>query len=250
MQYVFKKYVKFFMIACGCVLNNILDIKNDKKMKRTKKRVLVNKYISINSAYIFSFFLFFLGSLTLLLFLNKLVYMISLFGLFIYVIIYTILLKKKSQYATIIGALSGSCPIIIGYFSIEHYFNFISIILFLIHFFWQIPHSYAIYLIYLKDYKKAKIPVFPIVNNFRTTLDHMYFYVIILTFLIFILNIVYFLNFLNSFIFLFLGYFWLSIISEGYYNIYFYKKKWAIKIFKFSIIYIILFNIFLCIDFF
>lgn len=240
----------FCIISCGCVLNNIFDRKNDKKMSRTKNRVLVNKFISINSAYIFSLFLFIIGSLIFLLFLNKLVYIISLFGLFFYVIIYTVLLKKKSQYSTIIGAISGSCPIIIGYFSVENYLTIIPIILFFIHFIWQIPHSYSIYLLHLKDYKKAKIPVFPIVNNLHITLNHMYVCINILIFLIFILNVLFFANYLNGFIFLLLGFFWLSIVSEGYYDINFYEKKWAIKIFKFSIIYIILFNISLCIDIF
>jgi protoheme IX farnesyltransferase len=239
-----------FLIACGCVLNNILDRKNDKRMIRTKNRVLVNKYISINSAYVFSFFLFFFGSLILLTFLNKLVYIISLFSLFIYVVIYTILLKKKSQYSTIIGAISGSCPVIIGYFSVENSLNMILIILFFIYFIWQIPHSYAIYLLHLKDYKKAQIPVFPVVNNFHKTLDHMYFYINILIFMIFIFNILYFVNYINGFIFLLLGLFWLSMISEGYYDVHFYKKKWALKIFKFSIIYIILFNISICMNIF
>ncbi|MCW5197530.1 heme o synthase [Buchnera aphidicola] len=238
------------IIACGCVLNNILDIENDKKMIRTKNRVLVKKNISINSAYIFSFFLFFCGSLIFLLFLNKIAYIISLFGLFFYVVIYTILLKKKSQYSTIFGAISGSCPIIIGYFSIENYFNVIPMILFLIHLIWQIPHSYSIYLLHLKDYRKAQMPVFPIVNTFQRTLDHMYFSVIILIFFIFMLNFIYFSNYFYSFIFLFLGIIWLSIILEGYYYIYSYKKTWARKIFKFSIFYIILFNFFICMNFF
>ncbi|CAL4323160.1 Protoheme IX farnesyltransferase [Buchnera aphidicola (Periphyllus testudinaceus)] len=238
----------FCIISCGCVLNNIFDRKNDKKMKRTMNRVLVKKKCFLKKSIIFSFFLFFIGSFFLYFFVNKLVYLISCIGLFVYVIFYTIFLKKKCQYSTIVGAISGSCPILIGYFSVSHYSIFLGICLFFIFFFWQIPHSYSVSLLYLKDYKKAHIKVFPVVNNFQTTLTHMYFCINLLIFFTFIFGFFSYLNDLNLTVLLLFGFFWLFLVSQGF-KTYLNPLNWILKIFKFSIFYIICFNIFICFNY-
>ncbi|WP_343187679.1 heme o synthase [Buchnera aphidicola (Periphyllus koelreuteriae)] len=246
--FIFMIIGLFCIISCGCVLNNIFDKKNDKKMKRTMNRILVKNKFFLKKSIIFSIFLFFIGSFFLYFFVNKLVYFISLIGLFIYVVLYTIILKKKYTCSTLIGAFSGSCPILVGYFSVKNYNIFYSFFLFLIFFFWQIPHSYSISLLYLKDYRKANIKVFPIVNNFQTTLFHMYIYVNLLIFFTFILGIISYLNNFHLIIFLLLGFFWLFLISKGN-NIFLDYSNWLLNVFKFSIFYIFFFNISICLNY-
>ncbi|WP_289846681.1 heme o synthase [Buchnera aphidicola] len=239
--YFFVLLGTFFIISCGCVLNNIIDRKYDMKMERTKDRILAKNKISLIYVFIFSLFLFILGTYILLFFINTLSYLISFFGLFSYVFLYTFILKKNSEYSTIFGSFAGACPIIIGYSSVKNSLDYFCLILFFIFFFWQIPHSYSIYLLNLKDYKNANISVFPVLYNIRKTIKHMYFYLFGLILFTFIFTFLTYSNFLYSIFFLFLGFYWLFLIKQGD-NLSNNKKKWFRKIFRFSIFYIILLN--------
>ncbi|NIG99242.1 MAG: protoheme IX farnesyltransferase [Buchnera aphidicola (Periphyllus acericola)] len=246
--FFFMIFGLFFIISCGCVLNNILDRKCDRQMKRTMNRVLAKKKISIKESFIFSIILFILGTFFLCYFVSKIVFLISFFGLFVYVFLYTFLLKKKYPCSTIVGAFSGSCPILIGYLSVLNYDIYIGLLLFLIFFIWQIPHSYSVSLLNFKDYKNANIKVFPIIYSFEFTLDNMYFFVNLLIFFNFIFSINSNLNKFHLIIFIILGFFWLFYITKGY-NIFLNYSKWLLKIFKFSIFYIFIFNISICINY-
>jgi protoheme IX farnesyltransferase len=241
LEFVFMIVGLFCIISCGCVLNNIYDRKNDRKMLRTQNRVLARKKISIKNAFIYSFFLFFLGSYFLLYFCNKFVYLISFLALLCYVFLYTVILKNKSKYSTFFGSFSGSCPILIGYFLNIHFFDLKSFFLFFIFFFWQIPHSYSIYLLYLNDYCSAKIPVFPVLNRIDRTIDNMYFYTNLLILFNFLLGFFSDFNFIYFLIFTLLGIFWLFCITSGY-NKFLRKSEWSLELFKISIFYIFFFN--------
>ncbi|QCI20594.1 protoheme IX farnesyltransferase [Buchnera aphidicola (Brachycaudus cardui)] len=235
------------VIASACVFNNLIDCDIDKKMKRTSERVLSKKLLSPASVYIFAIFIGVFGISILGILVNYLTMMLSIFGFFIYVYIYTLLCKRRTIYSTFIGSFSGSTPSIIGYTAVTNTIDICSILLFIIFIFWQMSHFYAIAILRIQDYNKAKIPVFPVIKGILKTKKHIFYYIIIF---IFFSSLLTFLNYL-SYYFLMLSsiinFYWLVL---AYLNI---KKddnkKNASKLFYFSIVVVVLFNFLLSIDY-
>jgi protoheme IX farnesyltransferase len=148
------------IIASGCVWNNIIDIEVDSKMSRTKNRPLVNKKISIINAYFFGSLIGIIGFILLYLFSNSLTIAIGLLSWLLYVFVYSYT-KKNTNYGTIVGAIPGAMPPVAGYTAVTGSIDGTSIILFLILFWWQLPHFWAISIFRAKEYKEALIPTLP-----------------------------------------------------------------------------------------
>ena len=169
------------MIGSGCVFNNLFDRDIDAQMIRTKNRPLVTQDIKISAAIIYGIILFLLGVLVLYYLVNALTAIIVIIGFIVYVVIYTIS-KRFTKHATVLGGVSGAIPPVAGYIAVTNNFDLNSLALFLILFFWQLPHSYAIAILYLKDYKKVNIPSLPIVKGVEYTkkviLVYMIFFLI------------------------------------------------------------------------
>ncbi|GAC1391415.1 MAG: heme o synthase [Candidatus Saccharimonadales bacterium] len=164
-----------FLIACGCVLNNYLDRHIDKKMERTKNRALVLGIIKTKSALIYASILFVLGSGSLLVLTNFLTYTIGLIGLITYVGIYGYT-KRRTIYGTVIGAISGAIPPVVGYCAVTAHITSAAIILFFILVSWQMTHFYAISIYRSKEYASAKIPLLPLVKGIYMTKIQMILY--------------------------------------------------------------------------
>jgi len=103
--------------------------------------------------------------------------MLVVFGFIVYVGLYSLWLKRSSIYGTLIGSLSGAMPPVVGYCAVSNNFDLGAIILLLIFSLWQMPHSYAIAIFRLQDYKNASIPVLPVVAGLEATKKHMILYV-------------------------------------------------------------------------
>lgn len=157
-----------FVIACGCVFNNILDRDIDDKMTRTMKRPLVTGTIQPREALIYGIVLGVLGFTLLAWGTNPTTFMIGLIGLFFYVILYG-WGKRNSVYGTIIGSISGATPPVAGYTAVTGHLDFGAFLLFSILVCWQIPHFYAIAIYRLKEYKRAGLPIWPAVKGIRST---------------------------------------------------------------------------------
>ncbi|QCI17849.1 protoheme IX farnesyltransferase [Buchnera aphidicola (Acyrthosiphon lactucae)] len=234
------------VIASACVFNNLIDFDIDSKMQRTSSRVLSKKLLSFRSALIFAIFLGVLGISTLFFLVNFLSMILSIFGFFIYVILYSLLYKRSSIYSTLIGSFSGSTPSIIGYTAVSNSIDICSILLFIILIFWQMSHFYAISIVRLKDYKKAKIPIFSVIKGVSKTKKHIFFYIFSF---IFFSSLLTFLGYL-SYIFLFLSsivnFYWLFLSYSNIKNNN--NTENARQLFYYSIIVIIVFNFLISID--
>ncbi len=149
------------IVASACVANNIFDRKIDAHMDRTKKRALVVGSISLPLATSYSALLLVLGMSVFLAFGSAVSLCSALLGWLTYVLIYTPA-KKRTVYATLIGSVPGATPPVIGYSWISGNLDWACLILFLILFFWQIPHFYSIAIYRLKDYRDASVPVLPL----------------------------------------------------------------------------------------
>lgn len=100
---------------------------------------------------------------------NALAMMLAVIGFVIYVGVYSLYMKRKSVYGTLIGSLSGAAPPVIGYCAVTGQFDTGALILLLIFSLWQMPHSYAIAIFRFKDYQAANIPVLPVIKGISVT---------------------------------------------------------------------------------
>ncbi|GAB4221874.1 MAG: heme o synthase [Francisella sp.] len=164
------------IIASGCVFNNIYDKDIDSIMVRTQKRPLVNGSISVIQATIYGTILFILGCLVLYYFVNVLTLWLVIVGFVVYIGVYTVF-KRITRHATILGSISGAIPPVAGYTAVVNVLDYNALALFLIVFIWQMPHSYAISMLYMDDYKKVNLPTLPIVKGISYAKKSMLFYI-------------------------------------------------------------------------
>jgi protoheme IX farnesyltransferase len=165
------------VIASACVCNNYIDRHNDKKMERTKNRALVQGIISSKKALIFASILGATGLPILAFTVNYLTAFMAFVGFLVYVGMYTFL-KTHTRYATLIGSISGAVPPVVGYVAVSNRLDIGALLLFLILVLWQMPHFYSIAVYSFEDYKKASIPVLPVVHGIHITKIHMILYIV------------------------------------------------------------------------
>lgn len=132
------------VVASGCVFNNYIDRDIDRIMERTKNRVLVKGLIDPKISLIYASILGIAGIVLLYAAANALAMQLAIIGFVVYVGVYSLYMKRKSVYGTLIGSLSGAAPPVIGYCAVTGQFDTGALILLLIFSLWQMPHSYAI----------------------------------------------------------------------------------------------------------
>ena len=143
--------------------NQLLEIKTDALMSRTKDRPLPVSIISKIEAIIFCMMTGALG-LFLLYTINYKSMLLGLFSMIVYVLIYTPL-KHKSAIAVFVGAIPGSIPPLLGYVAVTNEFGLEPGVLFMLQFFWQFPHFWALAWKLDEDYRKAGFRLLPSVEK-------------------------------------------------------------------------------------
>jgi protoheme IX farnesyltransferase len=149
------------VIAAACVVNNVLDRDIDKRMKRTAKRDVASGIISVNKALTFAVILAVIGFGSLMLWTNAVTLILGVIAFVWYVVIYGYA-KRTTAYSTLIGGVAGALPPAAGYTALTGSIDAAAIILFLILFFWQMPHFYAIAMFRRSDYAAAGLPVWSV----------------------------------------------------------------------------------------
>ncbi|MDR7072110.1 protoheme IX farnesyltransferase [Fictibacillus barbaricus] len=164
------------VIAGGCCLNNYIDRDIDQHMERTIKRPTVTGRIPASQVLWVGIIVSALG--TVLLAMTTLTAAVmGLIGLFVYVVVYTMWLKRTHSINTVVGGISGAVPPLIGWASIDANLHWVAWILFLIMFLWQPPHFLALAMKRCEDYRNAGIPMLPVVSGFGITKRQMIWYV-------------------------------------------------------------------------
>jgi protoheme IX farnesyltransferase len=148
----------------GCALNNLIDKDIDALMLRTQKRPLPNGRVSDIGALLLGLVLSVSGLFLLWQYANPLASLITLFGLAVYVLLYSLWLKR-TIHGTWVGSLSGAVPPLAGYCAASGQLDAAGLILFASFALWQLPHAYAIAVLHLNDYARASIPVLPLVRG-------------------------------------------------------------------------------------
>ncbi|PPI86336.1 heme o synthase [Candidatus Pantoea edessiphila] len=234
------------VIASSCILNNIIDRDIDKKMERTKHRVLVRGLISTRASILSSLILGLLGIYLLYFNVNFLSTELTIIGFVVYVVIYSLYMKRRSIYSTIVGSIAGAIPPIVGYSAISNKIDACTVILALIFSLWQIPHSYAIAILCLKDYQIANIPVLPVIKGIEITKNHIVFYIVIFFISISMLSIGGYTNYSYLIVSSIVTLIWLIIALLGYKTSE--NNVWARQVFIFSIVTITVLSVMMSLD--
>lgn len=166
------------IIASACVFNNILDRGIDTRMKRTAKRDIASGIIGVKKAFLFAGVLGLAGFLVTVFLTNILTFVLGIIAFVWYVAVYGYA-KRTTVYSTLIGGVAGALPIVAGYTALAGKIDAAAIILFLILFFWQMPHFYAIAMFRRSDYASAKLPVWSVVYGMKSAKRQVLVFVMI-----------------------------------------------------------------------
>ncbi|MGO0063228.1 heme o synthase [Brevibacillus fluminis] len=161
------------VIASGAALNNYWDRDIDTKMKRTKNRAVATGKITPRTALLFGLSLLVIGLLILTVLVNPLAAVWSLIGHVFYVLIYTPM-KRVSSLNTVVGAISGATPPVIGWVAVTGRVDMGAWLLFLIIFIWQMPHFLSLAMMKVEEYGNAGLPMLPNVKGFEETKRQMF----------------------------------------------------------------------------
>lgn len=176
----FLKGMAVFSIAMGAgaaaVLNMWWERDIDCLMDRTKHRPLPKGTLTPAQALSFGTFLSFLSIVILGLSTNWWAANLLGFTIFYYIAIYTVYLKPKTPYNIVIGGVAGAIPPVIGWVANNGPWHSEPLLMFLVIWFWTMPHTWALCLFMYQDYAKANIPMMPAVKGVRSTKIHMLMY--------------------------------------------------------------------------
>jgi protoheme IX farnesyltransferase len=165
------------LVAAGTnALNQYIERDHDAKMRRTRLRPLPDGRLSPRAALVFSVAISILGTLYLGLTVNWLTASLGAFTLMTYIFIYTPL-KRVSTICTLIGAIPGAIPPLMGWTAATGVLGTGGWIVFAILFFWQLPHFMAISWMYRDDYARGGFAMLSVRDDDgRTTARHAVFY--------------------------------------------------------------------------
>jgi protoheme IX farnesyltransferase len=234
------------VIASGCVFNNYIDRDIDHRMARTKKRALVMGDISARNALVYATILGLLGAVILGLFTNLLTLILALLGFFFYVVVYSMIWKRRSVHGTVVGSISGAIPPVVGYCAVTNNFDVVAVILFLILVCWQMPHFYAIATYRQKEYAEADIPVLPVAKGIRTTKLQIVVYITVFIIAAMALAIYGRTGVIYVLVMATLSLAWLRLALQGFKTRD--DTKWARKVFLFSLLLITAFSAVISLD--
>ena len=149
----------YLMVGASNVFNQIIEKESDKLMKRTKNRPLPTGRMTVNTAMIIGVVFAILG-IAILYSINPKTAMFGAISIFLYVSIYTPL-KPITPLSVFAGAIPGAIPFMLGWVAATGMFAIEPGMLFLIQFFWQFPHFWAIGWLQYDEYKKAGFNMLP-----------------------------------------------------------------------------------------
>jgi protoheme IX farnesyltransferase len=153
-----------FVAGGASALNQLYERDTDALMRRTRMRPLPDGRITPSEARIFGLALSAAGLVLLAALAGWLAAVLALGTLTIYVAVYTPL-KRRSPVATLVGAIPGALPPLIGWAASRGEISIGGLALFLIVFLWQIPHFMAIAWMYRDDYRLAGFPMLPVIDS-------------------------------------------------------------------------------------
>ncbi|MHC5308753.1 heme o synthase [Myroides sp. LJL116] len=149
----------YCMVGASNVYNQIIEKDLDAKMDRTKNRPIASGRVTPRAAFVLASILTVLG-IGILYAVNPKTAMFGAISIFLYACIYTPL-KTITPLSVFVGAFPGAIPFMLGWVAETNHFGIEAGTLFLIQFFWQFPHFWAIGWFLYDDYKKGGFSMLP-----------------------------------------------------------------------------------------
>ncbi len=150
-------------------VTNFIDRDIDAKMTRTRNRPLVTGNISPESGLIFGLFLIVLSVLLLMVYGKFLAASFISLGITDNVVVYSLLLKRRTPWSVILGGFSGGFPVLVGWYTVTSSFSILPWFLFALVVVWIPVHIWSLAYRYRDDYEKAGIPMLPVIYSEKIT---------------------------------------------------------------------------------
>ena len=166
----------FFVVGSSNGFNQIIERRRDSLMIRTSSRPLPSGVMTVSQALIICSLLGLLG-LSMLYIINFRTAIFGLISMIIYLALYTPL-KPITPLSVFFGAIPGAIPFMLGWVAVTDRFSIETGILFMIQFFWQFPHFWAIGWVSHEDYKNAGFKMLPTGKRDNATAFQIVFYTI------------------------------------------------------------------------
>jgi len=149
--------------ASAHALNCVVDADIDAVMKRTARRPLARGEVPPRHALVFGLVLGVLSAVWLGLATNWLAAGLSVAAIAFYVLVYTLLLKRRTAQNIVWGGAAGCMPVVIGWAAVTGTVEWPALVMFGVIFFWTPPHFWALAMRYRADYAAAGVPMLPVV---------------------------------------------------------------------------------------
>ncbi|HTJ70009.1 MAG TPA: heme o synthase [Actinospica sp.] len=157
-------------------LNCWVDRDIDTEMRRTRRRPLAMHTVTPNAAVVFGLVLGVLSTLWLGLAVNWLSSMLALAANVFYVVVYSMILKRRTSQNIVWGGAAGCFPTVIGWTAVTDHLAWPPVVLFLVVFMWTPPHFWSLAMRYREDYAAANVPMLPCVAPERHVAWQMMLY--------------------------------------------------------------------------
>ncbi|PYH01679.1 protoheme IX farnesyltransferase [Arthrobacter stackebrandtii] len=156
-------------LAAGAsgAFNCYIDRDIDKVMNRTSKRPLVTGVITPREALVFSWVLTVIA-VVLLWSINPLTGMLGIGAIVMYVVVYSLILKRRTTQNIVWGGAAGCFPVLIAWAAVTNTIQWPAVILFMIIFLWTPPHYWPLSMRYSDDYNAVNVPMLGAVAGSRT----------------------------------------------------------------------------------
>ncbi len=144
-------------------LNCYYDRDIDERMRRTRRRALPRHIVSPRNALVFGLVLGVLSALLLGFTTNWLAAGLSVAAIAFYVLVYTLVLKRRTSQNIVWGGAAGCMPVLIGWAAVTGSLSWAAVVLFGVIFFWTPPHYWPLAMKFKDDYARAGVPMLPVV---------------------------------------------------------------------------------------
>ncbi|MCD2109545.1 MULTISPECIES: heme o synthase [Rhodococcus] len=157
-------------------LNCVVDADIDKVMKRTALRPLARQTVPTRNAFVFGMVLGIASFAWLWWRANLLAGLLVVATIAFYVLVYTMVLKRRTWQNVVWGGAAGCMPVMVGWAAVTGSLSWEPIVLFLVIFFWTPPHTWALAMRYKEDYKAAGVPMLPVIATEQHVTKQIVFY--------------------------------------------------------------------------
>lgn len=170
--------------ASAAAINQLLDARIDAKMARTSWRPIVVGQVTPRQALVFALVLAALSMLILLVWVNLITAVLTFASMIGYAVVYTVYLKHATPQNIVIGGLAGAAPPLLGWSAVtgmQGEWDWPrALLLVLIIFVWTPPHFWALAIFRRADYAKALVPMLPVTHGVAYTRWQILFYTVLL----------------------------------------------------------------------